>query len=177
MGNPLGIHMKPAERKKQAITDLERKREHMLLDQRVIGHVTSHQSSPDYRISARRVNFRWQRGTKIGNTQFLCPLRSIAAHRDHFVRRLSVHLSVRVCVRLSGSHTFLVVTHSYVLQATRAFLGMLPLCLWIRIETCVFVFLLTVNFKLGRTFDPQRDRYFVFIYITSLIKSFQFRPQ
>ena len=34
----------------------------------------------------------------------LCRLRSIAAHRDHFVRRLSVRLSVR----LSGSHTFLV---------------------------------------------------------------------
>ena len=54
-------------------------------------------------------------------TQFLCRLRSIAAHRDHFVRRLSVRLSV--------SHTFLVVTHSYVSQATYAFFGMLPLCL------------------------------------------------
>ena len=54
---------------------------------------------------------------------FLCRLWSIVAHRDHFVRRLSVHLSV--C--LSGSHTFLVVTHSYVSQATHAFLGMLPL--------------------------------------------------
>ena len=55
---------------------------------------------------------------------FLCHLRSIAAHRDHFVRRLSV----RPCVCLSGSHAFLVVTHSYVSQATHAFLGMLPLC-------------------------------------------------
>ena len=52
---------------------------------------------------------------------FLCCLWSIVAHRDHFVRRLSVCLSVR--------HTFkfLVVTHSYVSQATHAFLGMLPL--------------------------------------------------
>ena len=50
----------------------------------------------------------------------LCHLRSIAAHRDHFVRRLSL--------RLSGSHTFLVVTQSYVLQAIHAFLGMLPVC-------------------------------------------------
>ena len=58
---------------------------------------------------------------------FLCPLRSIAAHRDHFVRRLSVRPSVCVCVCLCGSHTFFVVTHSYVLQATHAFLGMLPL--------------------------------------------------
>ena len=50
----------------------------------------------------------------------LCRLRSIAAHRDHFVRHRSV------C--LSGSYAFLVVTHSYVSQATHAFLGMLPLC-------------------------------------------------
>ena len=32
--------------------------------------------------------------------------------------------------RLYGSHTFLVVTHSYVSQATHAFLGMLPLCFY-----------------------------------------------
>ena len=38
--------------------------------------------------------------------RFLCRLRSIAAHRDNFVRRLSVRSSVSVC------HTFLVVTHS-----------------------------------------------------------------
>ena len=48
---------------------------------------------------------------------------SVAAHRDHFVRRLSVC----ACVCLSDSHTFLIV-HSYVSQATHAFLGMLPLC-------------------------------------------------
>ena len=57
----------------------------------------------------------------------LCRLRSIAAHRDHFVRRLSVC----ACVCLSDSHTFLIVTHSYVSQATHAFLGMLPLCLFL----------------------------------------------
>ena len=52
---------------------------------------------------------------------------SIATHKDHFVRRLSVPPSV-----CDGSHTFLVVTHSYVSQVTYAFLGMLPLCfvLW-----------------------------------------------
>ena len=53
----------------------------------------------------------------------LCRLRSIAAHRAHFVRRLSACPSV--C--LSGSHTLLLVTHSYVSQATHAFLGMLSL--------------------------------------------------
>ena len=52
---------------------------------------------------------------------FLCRLRSIAAHRDHFVWHLSV------C--LSGCHTFLVVTQSYVSQTTHTFLGMLTLCL------------------------------------------------
>ena len=54
--------------------------------------------------------------------QFLCGLRSIAAHKDHFVGRLSVCLSVCLLVCLSGSHTFLVVTHSYVLQVTSALL-------------------------------------------------------
>ena len=61
--------------------------------------------------------------------QFLCRLRSIAARRDHFVQRLSVCQSVRLSVCPSGIHIFLVDTHSYVLQATHAFLGMLPLCL------------------------------------------------
>ena len=59
---------------------------------------------------------------------FLCRLLSITANRDHFVRRLSV------C--LSDSQTFLVVTHSYVSQATHAFLGMLPLC-WFIILGCI----------------------------------------
>ena len=67
----------------------------------------------------------------------LCRMRSIAAHRDHFVRRLSVC----ACVCLSDSHTFLIVTHSYVThsyvsQATHAFLGMLPLCCLVNIRFC-----------------------------------------
>ena len=55
----------------------------------------------------------------------LCRLSSIVtvSHRDHFFLRLSVCPSL--C--LSGSHTFLVVTHSYVSQTTHVFLGMLPL--------------------------------------------------
>ena len=62
--------------------------------------------------------------------QFLCRLQSI----EHIGITLSgvclsVFLSVCPCVCLSISHTFLVVTHRYVSQATRAFLGMLPLCL------------------------------------------------
>ena len=35
------------------------------------------------------------------NTPFLCRLRGIAAHRDHFVRRLSVRLCVCPVVTLS----------------------------------------------------------------------------
>ena len=49
----------------------------------------------------------------------LCRLRSIA----HSV----CCLSVRSSLCLSGSHTFLVVTHSYVKHATHAFLGIQPL--------------------------------------------------
>ena len=56
---------------------------------------------------------------------FLCRLGSIAAHRDHFVRHLSV------CLCLSCRHIFLVVMHSYIcLQVTGVLPGMLPLCLW-----------------------------------------------
>ena len=47
-------------------------------------------------------------------SSFLCRLRSIAAHRDHFVR----HRSVRPSFCLSGSHTFLVVMHCYISQTT-----------------------------------------------------------
>ena len=67
------------------------------------------------RILAQRSRSSW--------VIFVLP-RSIATHRDHFVRRLSVGL----CVCLSGSHAFLVVTHRYVSKTTHAFLGMLPLC-------------------------------------------------
>ena len=61
----------------------------------------------------------------IFKVHFLCRLRSIATHRDHFVRRLSVRLSVRL------SHS-----HSYVSQATHAFLGMLP-CIVINLSTVI----------------------------------------
>ena len=50
----------------------------------------------------------------------LCRLGSISAHRDHFV----LCLSVGVCV--FGSLTFLDSDLYCVLQATHAFLGMLP---------------------------------------------------
>ena len=62
-------------------------------------------------------------------------IQSIAAHSDHFVSCLSVGLSVFVC--LSGSHTFLVVTHRYVSQATHAFLGMLPFWYFINFRSTV----------------------------------------
>ena len=62
----------------------------------------------------------------------LCRLGSIAEHRDHFVRRLCV------CVCLSCSPTFLALAHSYILQATHAFLGMLPLC-FVQVFKCVML--------------------------------------
>ena len=67
------------------------------------------------------LDLKWWRklSQNVTSKSFLCRLRSIAAHRDHFVQRLSV------C--LSSSHTVLVVSHSYDSQATHAFLGMLPL--------------------------------------------------
>ena len=85
---------------------------------------------------------------KIVNNYFLCRLRSIAAHRDHFVWRLYV------C--LSGSHTFLVVMHSYVSQETHAFLGKLPLFSSL---FCNFTYLFTIHSSLGLNiqFEHEQD--------------------
>ena len=44
-------------------------------------------------------------------TAFLCHLRSIATHRDHFVRRLSVRLSVLPSVCPSVIHTLIAMFH------------------------------------------------------------------
>ena len=60
----------------------------------------------------------------------LCRLGSIATHRDHFVRRLSVRPSVCLSFRLSHSHC-------YVSQATHAFLGMLPL--FLKVNVCPYL--------------------------------------
>ena len=78
----------------------------------IIDHRNRRRSAIDNQLSAIIA-------TSLGFMIFLCRLQSIAAHRDHyhFVWRLSVCPSV--C---------LVVTHSYVSQATHALLGMLPLC-------------------------------------------------
>ncbi|XP_061167485.1 mitogen-activated protein kinase kinase kinase 4-like [Saccostrea echinata] len=62
--------LKPLDRRKQAILRLEERRLLRLRDSGVIGVVTSRKIEPDYRISVRRVNFRWQRGLKIGEGQF-----------------------------------------------------------------------------------------------------------
>lgn len=49
---------------------LEERRQARLRDSGVIGVATSRKIEPDYRISVRRVNFRWQRGLKIGEGQY-----------------------------------------------------------------------------------------------------------
>ena len=72
---------------------------------------------------------------------FLCRRQSISAYRDHFVRHLSVRPSVCPSMCLSGSHSSLVVTHSYVSEATHAFLGMLPLFDGLCLFVCLFVVL------------------------------------
>ena len=58
----------------------------------------------------------WFYSNQVNLSSFLCRLQSI--------QHIGITLS-GVC--LSGSHTFLVVTHNFVLQGTHAFLWMLPL--------------------------------------------------
>ena len=110
---------------------------------------------------------------------FLCRLRSIAAHRDHFVWRLSVRVSVCLSACLSDSQTFFVVTHSYVSQATHTFRGMLPLCqyrccleLYMHIlfpvgllATCVMNSLraaLTPCFHISLETEQEKERYAIY---------------
>ncbi|KAK0064372.1 mitogen-activated protein kinase kinase kinase 4 isoform X1 [Biomphalaria pfeifferi] len=52
------------------IEKLENDRQEKLREKRIIGHVTTRIQEPDYRINVKRVNFRWQRGIKIGEGQF-----------------------------------------------------------------------------------------------------------
>ena len=67
-------------------------------------------------------NCRNSRFLQYSITLFVSPAKHCGTYRDHFVWRL--------CIRLSGSNTFYVVTHSYVSQTTHPFLGMLPVCLY-----------------------------------------------
>ena len=93
-------------------------------------------------------------GPLVETIYLLCRLRSIAAHRDHFVWRLSVCSSIY----LSGSHTFLVVTHNYVSQATHAFLEMLPLCYTITMVPVQAIHVLCFTRSLGdRTTSIELD--------------------
>ena len=108
----------------------------------------------------------------------------------------SVRPSVYRSICLSGSHTFLVVRHSYVSQATNAFLGMLPLCSYFTcallltrpftsyhnfyapksIDICL-VYLSVVNFNLRYNFWKVRDRVFIFGLHTPLMMPFQMTPR
>ena len=58
--------LSPMERIRAEIADLEEKRSRSLFDRRVIGKVSSWKGDVTYNINIRRVNFKWQRGNKIG---------------------------------------------------------------------------------------------------------------
>ena len=50
----------------QEIQRMEKQRDYDMREKRRIGCVANKVREPDYRINVRRVNFRWQRGIKIG---------------------------------------------------------------------------------------------------------------
>lgn len=54
------------ERIRQEIKLVEGVRDKKLQEKHRIGHVTDKVREPDFRFTVRRVNFRWQRGNKIG---------------------------------------------------------------------------------------------------------------
>lgn len=55
-----------SERSMKKIEKLEKDMTEKFIKERVIGHVVNKKTETDYRINVRRVNFRWQRGLKIG---------------------------------------------------------------------------------------------------------------
>ena len=67
-------------------------------------------------LETKEIGQKHARHLKKKENQFLYCLRSIATQKDHFVRRLSVPLSVCLSLCLSGSHILLIDTHSYVSQ-------------------------------------------------------------
>ena len=65
--------MLPMERIRAKVADLEERRSRSLLSRRVIGKVSSWKGDITYNINIRRVNFKWQRGNKIGEPIFFFP--------------------------------------------------------------------------------------------------------
>ena len=64
--------MMPPERSQAAVNTLERTRDETLREKRIIGRVTEGQHHTNIvRINVRKVNFKWQRGTKIGKGQMV----------------------------------------------------------------------------------------------------------
>ena len=68
---------------------------------------------------------------------------------------------------LSGSHAFLVVTHSFVSQATHASLGMLPLCFGLVTLTLKFG-QLKKHFNLGHIFLTLSGRDFICTFLVTI---------
>ncbi|KAK7107487.1 mitogen-activated protein kinase kinase kinase 4-like isoform X2 [Littorina saxatilis] len=66
----LQLSLTRRERIRRKVDHMERERDDQLLEKKRIGRVTNKVREPDYRINMRRVNFRWQRGNKIGEGQF-----------------------------------------------------------------------------------------------------------
>lgn len=62
----LQLSLTRRERIRRKVDHMERERDDQLLEKKRIGRVTNKVREPDYRINMRRVNFRWQRGNKIG---------------------------------------------------------------------------------------------------------------
>ena len=63
-----GEKLSHMERIRAEIADLEDQRSRALFSRRVIGKVSSWKGDLTYNINIRRVNFKWQRGNKIGGS-------------------------------------------------------------------------------------------------------------
>ena len=91
------------------LSALEQQRTNDLFKRRAIGRVTSQKLEVDFHISVRKVNFKWQRGNKIGQwcctllkklSVFSCFLLSVISKRvttSNYFKQLCVYMLAIVC--------------------------------------------------------------------------------
>ena len=87
------------EKIREKIYQSEKERTTKLFQKQVIGRVTEQRVELDYNISIRRVNFKWQRGIKIGTSSF--------SNRVHMPEHgINMFNRVNIVIVISGEGQF-----------------------------------------------------------------------
>lgn len=108
--------MKPPDRAQAAVNKIDQDRDKTLMKKGRIGHVTADSSRDSgVRINARRVNFKWQRGFKIGwcNTYTYTCIHMHLHTLRHTYTYTYIHMHL---------HTFYTYIHMYLLTHTYTYI-------------------------------------------------------